>query len=110
MKRLLSLLIFSTTLVGSHFRATAAEEKLIILNEGMWQADNGRITYFEDGKIVSNSWFRDVNGYKLGDTPEDIIKINDNLLAISINWSNIIQRTWRRAAASWLRTTTCAWS
>lgn len=91
MKRLLSLLIFSTTVVGSHFRATAAEEKLIILNEGMWQADNGRITYFEDGKIVSNSWFRDVNGYKLGDTPEDIIKINDNLLAISINWSNIIQ-------------------
>lgn len=68
-----------------------ARERLIILNEGNWQADNGRLSYFEDGKIVSNQWFRDVNGSKLGDTPNDIIQINDNLLAIAVNWSNLIQ-------------------
>lgn len=68
-----------------------AIEKIILLNEGTWQADNGRVTYFENGKIVSNEWFRDVNGSKLGDTPNDIIQINDNLIAISINWSNIVQ-------------------
>lgn len=68
-----------------------AQEKLIIVNEGMWQTDNGRLTYFEDGEVVSNQWFRDKNGKKLGDTPNDIIRINDNLIAIALNWSNIIQ-------------------
>lgn len=68
-----------------------AQEKIILLNEGNWQADNGKITYFEDGRVVSNQWFRDVNGTKLGDTPNDIIQINDNLIAIAINWSNIVQ-------------------
>lgn len=68
-----------------------AKEKLIVLNEGLWQADNGKITYFEDGKIISNEWFRENNGYKLGDTPNDIIQINDNLIVIAINWSNIVQ-------------------
>ena len=68
-----------------------AQEKLIILNEGLWQADNGKVTYFEDGEIVSNEWFRENNGYKLGDTPNDIIQVNDNLIAMAINWSNIVQ-------------------
>lgn len=71
--------------------SAAAQEKIILLNEGNWQADNGRITYFEDGKIVSNQWFREVNGYKLGDTPNDIIQVRPNLIAIAINWSNIVQ-------------------
>lgn len=84
-KTLLSLLLAATTLV------TVAQEKIILLNEGNWQADNGRISYFEDGKVVSNEWFRKNNGYKLGDTPNDIIQINDNLIAIAINWSNIVQ-------------------
>lgn len=66
-------------------------ERLIVCNEGMWQADNGCLTYFEDGKVVSNQWFRDKNGYKLGDTPNDIIQVNDNLIAIAVNWSNIVQ-------------------
>ena len=70
---------------------TYAQEKIILLNEGIWQADNGKLTYFEDGRIVSNQWFRDVNGQKLGDTPNDIIQVNDNLIAIAINWSNIVQ-------------------
>ena len=68
-----------------------AQERIILLNEGNWQSDNGKITYFEDCKIVSNQWFRDVNGSKLGDTPNDIIAVNDNLIAIAINWSNIVQ-------------------
>lgn len=67
-----------------------AKEKLIIVNEGNWQHDNGQLSYFEDGK-VTNKWFRQKNGFKIGDTPNDIIQINDNLIAVSINWSNIIQ-------------------
>ena len=73
------------------YNNVCAQEKIIILNEGLWQSDNGRISYFEDGKVVSNQWFRDKNGYKLGDTPNDIIQVNDNLIAIDVNWSNIIQ-------------------
>ena len=68
-----------------------AQEKLIVLNEGMWQADNGCVTYFEEDHVVSNHWFRDKNGKKIGDTPNDIIQINDNLIAIAVNWSNIVQ-------------------
>ena len=83
--------IVTLSVVATALSSQAAEEKLIILDEGMWQADNGRVSYIEDGSVVSNSWFRDVNGYKLGDTPNDIIQVNDNLIAISVNWSNIIQ-------------------
>lgn len=68
-----------------------AQERLIIVDEGLWQQDNGRLSYFEDGKVVSNQWFRDMNGKKLGDTPNDIIQINDSLIAITINWSNIVE-------------------
>ncbi|MDD6701973.1 MAG: hypothetical protein PUE35_05170, partial [Bacteroidales bacterium] len=68
-----------------------AKESLIVVNEGSWQSDNGRLSYFEDDHVVSNQWFRDVNGYKLGDTPQDIIQVKENLIAISVNWSNIIQ-------------------
>ena len=69
-----------------------AQEKIILLNEGNWQADNGKVTYFENGSVVSNQWFRDKNsGMKIGDTPNDIIQINDNLIAIAVNWSNIVQ-------------------
>ena len=50
------------------------QEKILILNEGNWQADNGKLTYFEDDHVVSNEWFREKNGYKLGDTPNDIIQ------------------------------------
>ena len=68
-----------------------AQEKIIIVNEGLWQTDNGRLSYFEDGRVVSNQWFRDMNHMKLGDTPSDIIQVNDNLIAIALNWSNIVQ-------------------
>ena len=87
MKRLLIALSF----ILCHLSFSVAQERLIVLNEGMWQADNGRLTYFEDDHVVSNSWFRDVNGQKIGDTPNDIIQVNDNLIAIAVNWSNIVQ-------------------
>lgn len=90
MKKFRSLLTY--LLLGISCVPTAvAQERIILLNEGNWQSDNGRITYFEEDKIVSNKWFRDVNGTKLGDTPNDIIAVNDNLIAIAINWSNIVQ-------------------
>lgn len=79
------LLLFCSTLSG------IAQEKIIIVDEGLWQTDNGRLTYFADGQIVSNQWFRDINGRKLGDTPNDILQISDNLIAIALNWSNIVQ-------------------
>lgn len=82
---LAALLLSATTSQGF------AGERIILLNEGLWQSDNGRISYFEDGHIVSNQWFMDVNGNKLGDTPNDIIRVNDNLIAIAVNWSNIVQ-------------------
>lgn len=81
------LLLLATALPG----ASQAKEKLIIVNEGLWQADNGRLSYFEDGKVVSNKWFEEINGSKIGDTPNDIIEINPNLIAIAVNWSNIVQ-------------------
>ena len=73
------------------FSSAVAQERLILVNEGMWQTDNGRLTYFENGQVKSNQWFRDQNGKKLGDTPNDIIQVNDNLIAIALNWSNIVQ-------------------
>ena len=85
-KRLLTL--FCCFAVGF---VTLAQERIILVNEGLWQSDNGRLTYFKDGTVVSNQWFRDQNGQKLGDTPNDIIQVNDNLIAIAINWSNIVQ-------------------
>ena len=86
MRRILLLSLFlSLTIVLS------AQEKLIVVNEGIWQSDNGKLTYFENGQVVSNQWFRDKNGTKLGDTPNDIIQISDNLIAIAMNWSNIVQ-------------------
>lgn len=86
MKRLFTLIALTLFIYNAR-----AQERIILLNEGMWQADNGRLSYFENGAIVSNQWFRDKNGYKLGDTPNDIIQVNENLIAIAINWSNIVQ-------------------
>lgn len=88
-KRKKILMTAVTVLLGSSL--TGGRERLIVVDEGLWQSDNGRLTYFEDGEIVSNQWFRDVNGYKLGDTPNDIIMVNPDLIAIAMNWSNIVQ-------------------
>lgn len=85
------LTALSIVLLSVSSSPVQAKERIILLNEGTWQADNGKITYFEDGSVVSNQWFRDINGSKLGDTPNDIIQVNDGLIAISVNWSNIVQ-------------------
>ena len=67
-------------------------ENLIICNEGNWQSDNGQLSYYDGtAGVLTNKSFRQVNGSKLGDTPNDIIQVNDTLIAIAVNWSNIIQ-------------------
>lgn len=67
-------------------------ENLIICNEGNWQSDNGQLSYYDSATgTVVNGWFRKMNGIKLGDTPNDILAVNDTLIAISVNWSNIVQ-------------------
>lgn len=67
-------------------------ENLIICNEGNYQSDNGQLSYYDGtAGVLTNKWFRQVNGSKLGDTPNDIILVNDTLIAIAVNWSNIIQ-------------------
>lgn len=88
MKRKLTLI---AAVVALAVASVKAEEKLIVVNEGSWQSDNGRLTYFEGEDVVSNKWFRDVNGRKIGDTPCDIVQVSDNLIAIAVNWSNLIQ-------------------
>ena len=90
MKKLLKAAVASLLLLCG-VQPLCARERIILLNEGMWQSDNGRMSYFEDGAIVSNKWFMDINGAKLGDTPNDIIRVNDRLIAIAVNWSNIVQ-------------------
>lgn len=87
MKKTLTLVCCLAAAIASW----AQRERIILLNEGNWQADNGRVTYFQDGEVVSNQWFRDINNQKLGDTPNDILQINDSLIAMAINWSNIVQ-------------------
>lgn len=69
----------------------AAQERILVLNEGTWQGDNGRVSYFEDGRMVTNQWFVDANTYKLGDTPNHIVEVRPDLLAIAVNGSNIVQ-------------------
>lgn len=67
-------------------------ESIIVCCEGAWQWDNGQLAFYNGatGKLI-NQWFRQKNGIKLGDTPNDIIQLNDTLIAIAVNWSNIIQ-------------------
>ena len=78
-----SQLVNPPTLIG---------ENLIVCNEGNWQSDNGQLSYYDGtAGVLTNKWFRQVNGSKLGDTPNDIIQVNDTLIAIAVNWSNIIQ-------------------
>lgn len=68
-------------------------EYVYLLEEGNWQSDNGQMSLITNGSIHRN-YFSEVNGTKIGDTPEDIIVIPDrNMLAISVNWSNIVYFT-----------------
>lgn len=68
-----------------------AKEQIIVVNEGTWGSDNGRLSYFDDGKVVSNKWFQEANGEKLGDSPNDIYQVGEDLIAITVNSSNLVQ-------------------
>lgn len=81
---LITLVLAASAISGS------AKEQLVIVNEGSWGMDNGRLSYFEDGTIVSNDWFGEINNEKIGDTPNDIVLINGKQIAIAVNTSNII--------------------
>ena len=77
---------------GGGTEPTQLAEHLIICNEGNWQSDNGQLSFYNGTTgVLTNQWFRKQNGMKLGDTPNDILQVNDTLIAIAVNWSNIIQ-------------------
>ncbi len=70
---------------------TADSDRLIILCEGLWGMDNSSLSLLNHG-VLTNRWFQQQNpGRHLGDTGNDILQVNDTLIAISVNWSNIIQ-------------------
>lgn len=67
-----------------------SSENIILLNEGNLQSDNGQISFIKD-HVITNNWFKSINGTKIGDTPEDVLYIpNKNIVAVSVNWSNIV--------------------
>lgn len=88
MKTLLfSALLGGTALLG----AAQTQERLITLNEGVWPSQDGEINYLEGNTMVSNTWYADNNdGAILGPTPNNIIKIDENRLAIAVNWNNTV--------------------
>ena len=66
-------------------------DRILVLCEGLWGLDNSTISYVDNG-VLTNGWFKQQNpGMHLGDTGNDIIQVNDTLIAVSVNWSNIIQ-------------------
>ncbi|MBP5221285.1 MAG: hypothetical protein J6034_11390, partial [Bacteroidaceae bacterium] len=83
-------LIFLAIAVISLTFATA-QERVIFLNEGNWNSDDGQVSLIE-GSTITNKWFQQQNPkMKIGDTPNAIIHLRDNLIAICVNTSNIIQ-------------------
>lgn len=70
---------------------TQTDDRIVVLCQGLWGLDNSTLSYI-DGGTVTNGWFKKNNpGMHLGDTGNDILQVNDTLIAISVNWSNIIQ-------------------
>ncbi|MBR5763324.1 MAG: hypothetical protein IKX93_01735 [Bacteroidaceae bacterium] len=83
--------LISLTILLLAFACSWAQERIIVVNEGRWESDDGQLAFI-DGSTITNQWFRKQNAkMKLGDTPNDIIHLKDNLIAISVNYSNIIQ-------------------
>lgn len=72
---------------------TATKENLIICDEGTYQSDNGQLSFYDGATgTATNQWFRAANpGKRLGQTPNDIIQLNDTLIAVCVNGSNLIQ-------------------
>lgn len=70
---------------------TQTADRLLVLCEGLWGMDNSCIALIDHGTLT-NKWYQLHNpGQHLGDTGNDILQVNDTLIAISVNWSNIIQ-------------------
>ena len=70
---------------------TQTDDRLLVLCEGLWGLDNSTISYIDRGTLT-NKWYQQHNpGQHLGDTGNDLILVDDTLIAISVNWSNIIQ-------------------
>ena len=89
------LLLVSCSLEPADYTAdpkpAADSDSLIVLCEGLWGMDNSSLSLIDHGTLT-NRWFQQQNpGRHLGDTGNDILQVNDTLLAISVNWSNIIQ-------------------
>ena len=69
-------LIFLAIAVISLTIATA-QERIIFLNEGNWNSDDGQVSLIE-GSTITNKWFQQQNPkMKIGDTPNDIIQVSD---------------------------------
>ena len=69
---------------------TANDDRLLILCEGLWGMNNASLSLLDHG-VLTNHWFQQQNpGERLGDTANDILQVNDTLIAISVNWSNIV--------------------
>jgi hypothetical protein len=72
-------------------KPSASADRLLILCEGLWGMNNASLSLLDHG-VLTNHWFRQQNpGERLGDTANDILQVNDTLIAISVNWSNIVQ-------------------
>lgn len=66
-------------------------DRLIVLCEGLWGMNNACMAHIDNG-IVTDKWFQKNNpGMHLGDTGNDMTALGDSLIAVSVNWSNIIQ-------------------
>lgn len=82
--------VITKTELPVQFTNTQLDERIVLLNEGNFQSDNGQVSYIYNHKII-NKWFQQVNGTKIGDTPEDVLYIpQKDMLVISVNWSNIV--------------------
>ena len=74
-----------------HSKPTTDYDRLIVLCEGLWGMDNSSLSLLDHG-VQTDHWFQKQNpGRHLGDTGNDILQVNDTLVAVSVNWSNIIQ-------------------
>nr|DAG74646.1 MAG TPA: hypothetical protein [Bacteriophage sp.] len=82
--------ITSSSVKAEFTSNSKVSENIILLNEGNWQSDNGQVSFIKD-HVITNQWFKNINGTKIGDTPEDVLYIpNKNIVAVSVNWSNIV--------------------
>lgn len=67
------------------------EDQLIVVCEGSYGKDNSSLAYIDAGTLT-NDWYGAKNaGAKLGDTGNDIIQVNDTLLAVAVNATGLVR-------------------